>query len=160
VRAWESAKRCGALPLWRIRSIASTASSSLTNIRIISAVWPRCWPPGAPPYISPLKLMPKRCVFFPSATRGDSSASSSSRPATAFALAISNESVSAFLADPEGFDARPRYLVLAHLSENNNNPDVARICAEEALGRRPSEFAFRGELQIASQHEPLVPIQL
>ncbi len=51
-------------------------------------------------------------------------------------------------------------LVLAHLSENNNNPDVARICAEEALGRRPSEFAFRGELQIASQHEPLAPIQL
>ena len=73
---------------------------------------------------------------------------------------LSNETVSGFLADPEGFDACPRYLVLAHLSENNNNPDVARICAEEALGRRPSLFAFRGELLIASQHEPLAPIQL
>jgi phosphoribosyl 1,2-cyclic phosphodiesterase len=73
---------------------------------------------------------------------------------------LSNETVSAFLADPEGFDACPRYLVLAHLSENNNNPDVARICAEEALGRRPSLFAFRGELLIASQHEPLAPLQL
>jgi hypothetical protein len=68
--------------------------------------------------------------------------------------------VSAILADPEAFDARPRYLVLAHLSENNNNPDVARICAEEALGRRSGEAAFRGELLVASQHEPLAPIHL
>jgi len=73
---------------------------------------------------------------------------------------LSNDTVSAFLADPEGFDARPRFLVLAHLSENNNNPDVARICAEEALGRRPSECAFAGELLIASQDEPLPPMQL
>ena len=73
---------------------------------------------------------------------------------------LSNDSVSQFLADPEGFDGRPRYLVLAHLSENNNNPDVARICAEEALNRRPSECAFNGQLLIASQHEPLLPIQL
>jgi phosphoribosyl 1,2-cyclic phosphodiesterase len=73
---------------------------------------------------------------------------------------LSNETVSAFLADPEGFDARSRYLVLAHLSESNNNPDVARICAEEALNRREGLFAFRGELMVASQHEPLPPIQL
>jgi phosphoribosyl 1,2-cyclic phosphodiesterase len=73
---------------------------------------------------------------------------------------LSNDTVSAFLADPEGFDARPRYLVLAHLSENNNHPDVARISAEEALGRRPGECAFRGRLLVASQHEPLPPIQL
>jgi len=73
---------------------------------------------------------------------------------------LSNETVSQFLADPEGFDARPRYLVLAHLSENNNNPDVARICAEEALGRRSGECAFAGELLVASQDKPLPPIQL
>ncbi len=73
---------------------------------------------------------------------------------------LSNETVSAFLADPEAFDGCPRYLVLAHLSENNNNPDVARICAEESLTRRPALFAFRGELLIASQHQPLAPIQL
>jgi phosphoribosyl 1,2-cyclic phosphodiesterase len=73
---------------------------------------------------------------------------------------LSNDTVSAFLADPECFDGRPRYLVLAHLSENNNNPDVARISAEEALGRRPAECAFGGELIIATQHQPLAPIRL
>jgi phosphoribosyl 1,2-cyclic phosphodiesterase len=69
---------------------------------------------------------------------------------------LSNECVSQFLADPEGFDGRSRYLVLAHLSENNNNPDVARISAEEALGRR----AFPGRLLVALQDQPLPPIQL
>ena len=73
---------------------------------------------------------------------------------------LSNHSVSEFLADPEGFDAAARILVLAHLSENNNNPDVARICAEEALGRRPAEAAFRGELFVASQRVPLGPLLL
>ena len=73
---------------------------------------------------------------------------------------LSNHCVSEFLADPESFDACARYLVLAHLSENNNNPDVARITAEEALNRRPAEFAFRGELMIASQRVPLGPIDL
>ncbi len=73
---------------------------------------------------------------------------------------LSNHTVSEFLADPEGFDASARYLVLAHLSENNNNPDVARICAEEALGRRPAEAAFRGELLVASQRVPLGPLVL
>jgi hypothetical protein len=34
--------------------------------------------------------------------------------------------------------------VLAHLSAENNNPDLARISAEEALNRRPAECAFRG----------------
>jgi len=73
---------------------------------------------------------------------------------------LSNDTVSKFLADPEGFDARARYLVLAHLSESNNNPDVARITAQEALDRRQNEQAFGGELMIASQHQPLRPIQL
>ena len=68
---------------------------------------------------------------------------------------LSNHAVSEFLADAEGFDAAARYLVLAHLSENNNNPDLARLSAEEALSRRPGEAAFRGELMIASQHKPL-----
>jgi phosphoribosyl 1,2-cyclic phosphodiesterase len=70
---------------------------------------------------------------------------------------LSNDCVSQFLADPEdGFDGRSRYVVLAHLSENNNNPDVARISAEEALNRR----AFLGQLLVASQHQPLPPIEL
>jgi phosphoribosyl 1,2-cyclic phosphodiesterase len=73
---------------------------------------------------------------------------------------LSNHSVSEYLADSEGFDGRARYLVLAHLSEQNNNPDVARISAEEALSRRPADFAFRGELLVASQHVPLKPLEL
>ena len=71
---------------------------------------------------------------------------------------LSNHCVSEFLADPEGFDAAARILVLAHLSENNNHPDVARISAEEALGRRPAEVAFHGELLVASQRVPLGPL--
>lgn len=73
---------------------------------------------------------------------------------------LSNHAVSEYLADPEGFDGRARYLVLAHISQENNNPDVARICAEEALRRRPPESAFVGELLVATQHQPLRPVQL
>ena len=73
---------------------------------------------------------------------------------------LSNTIVSEFLADAELFDARAQHLVLAHLSEQNNTPDVARISAEEALGRRPSDFAFRGTLHIASQRVPLGPFEL
>ena len=73
---------------------------------------------------------------------------------------LSNHTVSEFLADAEGFDAHARYVVLAHLSENNNNPDVARISAEEALGRRAGAAAFYGELIIASQSSPLPTLNL
>ncbi len=73
---------------------------------------------------------------------------------------LSNTVVSDFLADPEVFDARARYLVLAHLSQQNNTPDLARISAEEGLNRRPQEAAFRGELMLASQHKPIGPLVL
>ena len=73
---------------------------------------------------------------------------------------LSNTVVSEFLANCELFDGRARHLVLAHLSEQNNTPDLARISAEEALGRRSVEFAFRGALHIASQHTPLGPFEL
>jgi phosphoribosyl 1,2-cyclic phosphodiesterase len=76
---------------------------------------------------------------------------------------LSNQTVSEFLADPDaitGFDAKARYLVLAHLSQENNNPHTARISAEEALNRRPPESAFSGQLLVASQEVPLAPIQL
>ena len=73
---------------------------------------------------------------------------------------LSNSIVSEFLADTEVFDGKPRHIVLAHLSEQNNNPDVARISAEEALGRRPGEFGFRGTLHIATQRTPLGPFEL
>jgi phosphoribosyl 1,2-cyclic phosphodiesterase len=73
---------------------------------------------------------------------------------------LSNHTVSEFFADAEAFDGRARFVVLAHLSENNNNPDVARISAEEALGRREGAAAFLGELIIASQSSPLPTLNL
>jgi len=73
---------------------------------------------------------------------------------------LSNHAVSEYLADPDGFDARARYLVLAHLSQENNNPDLARLSAEEALGRRPAECAFHGELLVAQQGTPLKTLEL
>ncbi len=73
---------------------------------------------------------------------------------------LSNHAVSEFLSDPDGFDSRARYLVLAHISQENNNPDLAKISAEEALGRRPMEAAFAGELLVASQQVPLKPLEL
>ena len=73
---------------------------------------------------------------------------------------LSNHAVSEFLADPQGLDSKARYLVLAHLSEQNNNPYTAEISAKEALTRRPTEYAFSGELLLASQHVPLKPLEL
>jgi len=73
---------------------------------------------------------------------------------------LSNHTVSEFLCDAEGFDAHARYIVLAHLSENNNNPDVARISAEEALNRRSGVAAFAGELIVARQASPIPTLNL
>jgi len=73
---------------------------------------------------------------------------------------LSNHAVSEYLCDPDGFDAIARYLVLAHVSQENNNPDLVRLSAEEALRRRPAECAFTGELLVASQHVPLRPLEL
>jgi phosphoribosyl 1,2-cyclic phosphodiesterase len=73
---------------------------------------------------------------------------------------LSNSAVGDYLGDPDGFDARARYLVLAHISEENNNPHVVRISAEQALNRRPSEAAFSGQLLLASQRVPLKPLEL
>ncbi|MGO9591081.1 MAG: MBL fold metallo-hydrolase [Candidatus Acidiferrales bacterium] len=73
---------------------------------------------------------------------------------------LSNSVVSDFLADSEVFDGRARHLVLAHLSEQNNTPDIAQICAEQALSSRPVDFAFRGLLHVAKQREPIGPFEL
>lgn len=72
---------------------------------------------------------------------------------------LSNETVGDFFADSDVFDARPVHLVLAHLSEENNNPYVARISAEQALAARSSDFPFRGSLHVASQRSPLGPFE-
>ena len=73
---------------------------------------------------------------------------------------LSNHAVGEYLSDPEGFDGVARYLVLAHVSQENNNPDLVQLSAQEALNRRPAESAFSGELFVASQHVPLKPMEL
>src|SRR5262249_11037521 len=73
---------------------------------------------------------------------------------------LSNHAVSEYLADPDGFDGHAQFLVLAHVSDENNNPDLVRLSGEEALSRRPIEAAFSGQLLIATQTEPLKPLQL
>ena len=63
---------------------------------------------------------------------------------------LSNMETAGFLT--EDFDGAAQVLVLAHLSETNNHPEIARITAEQALaGRTGGE---RTELHVASQSKP------
>jgi phosphoribosyl 1,2-cyclic phosphodiesterase len=67
---------------------------------------------------------------------------------------LSNEATAEFL--ESGYDGQAAYVILGHLSENNNLPELARISAERALVGRASLLANR--LLLAEQHEPLSPI--
>jgi len=67
---------------------------------------------------------------------------------------LSNDAASAFL--EQTYDGTATYLILAHLSESNNLPELARLAAERALTTRPSLLANR--LFLASQHQPMEPV--
>jgi phosphoribosyl 1,2-cyclic phosphodiesterase len=67
---------------------------------------------------------------------------------------LSNEAAAAFLTD--GYDGQAAYVILAHLSESNNLPELARVSAERALVGRASLLANR--LLLAAQNEPLSSI--
>jgi phosphoribosyl 1,2-cyclic phosphodiesterase len=67
---------------------------------------------------------------------------------------LSNEAAADFLETT--YDGQAAYVILGHLSESNNLPDLARVAAERALSGRPSLLANR--LMLAAQHEPLQPI--
>jgi len=67
---------------------------------------------------------------------------------------LSNEAASGFLEN--GYDGQAAYVILAHLSENNNLPELARVAAERALSGRANLLANR--LIVAGQHEPLSSI--
>lgn len=67
---------------------------------------------------------------------------------------LSNDAASDFLSN--GYDGQAAYVILAHLSENNNLPELARVAAERALLGRASLLANR--LLLAEQHQPLAPI--
>jgi phosphoribosyl 1,2-cyclic phosphodiesterase len=67
---------------------------------------------------------------------------------------LSNEAAAEFLST--GYDGQAAYVILAHLSESNNLPELARVAAERALEGRASLLANR--LLLAEQHEPLSAI--
>jgi phosphoribosyl 1,2-cyclic phosphodiesterase len=69
---------------------------------------------------------------------------------------LSNEALADFLLTQ--YDGAATYLILAHLSQQNNDPEFARIAAERALRARP-EGGSRN-LLIASQAAVLEPIRL
>jgi phosphoribosyl 1,2-cyclic phosphodiesterase len=61
---------------------------------------------------------------------------------------LSNDAVSDFIGSD--LDGSVRTLVLGHLSEHNNHPEIARLSASQALTARGLET----RLVIASRHEP------
>ena len=68
---------------------------------------------------------------------------------------LSNEAAATYLETE--YDGQAAYVILGHLSESNNLPEIARISAERALNGRASLLANR--LLLATQHEPLPSIQ-
>lgn len=64
---------------------------------------------------------------------------------------LSNEAAAEFLENH--YDGQAAYVILAHLSESNNLPELARVAAERALNGRASLLA--NQLILASQHDPL-----
>jgi phosphoribosyl 1,2-cyclic phosphodiesterase len=67
---------------------------------------------------------------------------------------LSNEAAAEFLESE--YDGQAAFVILAHLSESNNLPELARVTAERALAGRPSLLANR--LLLANQHEPMAPV--
>lgn len=64
---------------------------------------------------------------------------------------LSNDALAEFFRD--GYDGSASYIVLAHLSEQNNHPAIARGAAEMALGHRRT--LLRNQVLLAAQSEPV-----
>ena len=67
---------------------------------------------------------------------------------------LSNDAAAEFL--ESGYDGQATYVILGHLSESNNLPELARVAAERALSNHASLLANR--LILAAQGEPLSSI--
>ena len=65
---------------------------------------------------------------------------------------LSNEDLSDWLTND--FDGRARHVVLAHLSQRANEPNLARITAEIALQMRPPLFRAETKISISKPKEP------
>jgi phosphoribosyl 1,2-cyclic phosphodiesterase len=68
---------------------------------------------------------------------------------------LSNDATAEFL--ESGYDGGAAWVILGHLSESNNLPELARICAERALCSRGTLLGNR--LLLAHQHECMTPIE-
>jgi phosphoribosyl 1,2-cyclic phosphodiesterase len=69
---------------------------------------------------------------------------------------LSNEATADFL--QKDYDGSASWIVLGHLSESNNAPELARLCAEQALSSHPTLLGNR--ILLAGQTAPLAPIHL
>jgi len=69
---------------------------------------------------------------------------------------LSNDAASKFLA--RSYDGQAAYVVLAHLSESNNLPELARYAAEQALRDKMNLLA--NKLVLAEQDRPMEAIVL
>src|SRR5271154_1205427 len=69
---------------------------------------------------------------------------------------LSNKALAEFFAGD--YDGNASYIVLAHLSEQNNHPEVAKSEAEMALGARRS--LLHNRLDLATQSQAMQPIRL
>jgi phosphoribosyl 1,2-cyclic phosphodiesterase len=69
---------------------------------------------------------------------------------------LSNEKLAEFFA--ADYDGSASYIVLAHLSEQNNHPEIALRAAEQALG--PRRTLLQNRVLLASQSTAMQPIRL
>jgi hypothetical protein len=69
---------------------------------------------------------------------------------------LSNHATAEFL--QKDYDGGAAWIVLGHLSESNNAPELARLAAEQALGNQPTLLGNR--VLLAHQGTPLDPITL
>lgn len=69
---------------------------------------------------------------------------------------LSNHATAEFLG--RDYDGGAAWIVLGHLSEQNNNPSLALLAAEQAIGNRMSLLG--NKILLAEQGEPLAPITL
>ena len=69
---------------------------------------------------------------------------------------LSNHATAEFL--EKDYDGGAIWIVLGHLSESNNVPELARLAAEQALGNHPTLLGNR--VLLAHQAAPLEPITL
>ena len=69
---------------------------------------------------------------------------------------LSNHATAEFLS--RDYDGGAAYIILGHLSESNNAPELARIAAEEALSSHPSLLGNR--VLLATQSAPLDSVTL